>query len=181
MHCVGLHLNFCFYYRISDKVEILKMGLKQLDVIKDCITYCNYKLRKERNDFFIEPNKALRASEILCVAVDSILREVNETKSNLKELEAMIIEVHIHLQMIITLTSIELVTNYIFFLMGKFEILYKEIYLESNNRFYIYINLNINKTNWYNSIFYSQNLRIPTCGTVFRLVECLSPQLHYCT
>ncbi|KMQ90536.1 synaptogyrin-2 [Lasius niger] len=79
------------HQRISDKIEILKIGKKQFNVIQDFITYCRFKLKKKRINSFIEPDEALSASKVLCLAADSILKEVNETELKLKELEAVII------------------------------------------------------------------------------------------
>jgi len=84
MH-VGLHV-FLFFYRISDKIKILKISEKQLDLLKTFITYYKCRLKKEKIAF-IEPNEALCTSQILRVAVDSVLKEINEAESKLKELE----------------------------------------------------------------------------------------------
>lgn len=91
---VGLEIWVLFVYRVFDKIEILKADQKQLNVMEHYMAYCKCRLRKEGIDFFIEPDKALRASQILCLAADSILREVDEAESKLKELE-MIIKVYI--------------------------------------------------------------------------------------
>lgn len=85
-----------FFYRILDKVEILQLGERQLSIIKDFVKYCRMKLKKERINFFVEPNKALSASQILCMTANGILEEVEESELKLKELEAVIVMVHIN-------------------------------------------------------------------------------------
>lgn len=60
------------------------------------ITYCRFKLKKQKINSFIEPDKALCASKVLILAADSILKEVNEAELKLKELEAVIITVYIY-------------------------------------------------------------------------------------
>ncbi|TGZ38131.1 Synaptogyrin-2 [Temnothorax longispinosus] len=79
------------HHRISDKVEILQLGERQLSIIQDFVKYCRMKLRKERINFFVEPDKALSASQILCLAADAALKEVDEAELKLKELEAVIV------------------------------------------------------------------------------------------
>lgn len=71
------------------------MGEKQLALIQAFAVYCRFRLRKERINFFVEPDKALSASQILCIAADVTLNEINEAELKLKELEAMIITVYI--------------------------------------------------------------------------------------
>lgn len=53
------------------------------------------KLNKERINFFIEADKALSASQILCISAEATLNEVSEAELKLKELEAMIMMVYI--------------------------------------------------------------------------------------
>lgn len=77
-------------YRMSTNVEILDAAQKQLDLIQFYIAYCRLRLRKKRVDCFVEPDKAITASQILCIAADSTLKELDETELRLKELEAMI-------------------------------------------------------------------------------------------
>ncbi|XP_050453864.1 uncharacterized protein LOC126852762 [Cataglyphis hispanica] len=79
------------HQRISDKIEILKIGKRQFDVIQAFVAYCRVKLQKKRINSFIESDEALSASKVLCLAADSILKEVNEAELKLKELEAVII------------------------------------------------------------------------------------------
>jgi len=51
------------------------------------------KLKKERINVFVEPDKALCASQILCMAAEAALKEVDEAELKLKELEAVIVTV----------------------------------------------------------------------------------------
>lgn len=95
-HNFILNLDFCFY-RISDKVNILKTGEKQLDLIKAFLTYCRLRLREERINTFVDVDKALSSSQILCIAADAVLKEINEAELKLKELQAVIVTVHIKL------------------------------------------------------------------------------------
>lgn len=69
-------------------MEILQQGDKQLEIIQVFVKYCRMKLRKERINFFVEPDKALSASQILCIAADATLKEVNKAELKFKELEA---------------------------------------------------------------------------------------------
>ncbi|XP_067204469.1 uncharacterized protein [Linepithema humile] len=78
-------------YRISDKVNILKTGEKQLDVIKAFLTYSKLRLREERINSFVEIDKALSSSQVLCIVADALLKEINEAELKLKELQAVII------------------------------------------------------------------------------------------
>ncbi|KYQ56082.1 Synaptogyrin-2 [Trachymyrmex zeteki] len=78
------------HYRVLDKVEILQIGERQLSIIQDFVKYCKMKLNKERINFFIEADKALSASQILCISAEATLNEVSEAELKLKELEAMI-------------------------------------------------------------------------------------------
>ncbi|KYN37630.1 Synaptogyrin-2 [Trachymyrmex septentrionalis] len=78
------------HYRILDKIEILQVGEKQLSIIQDFVKYCKMKLKKERINFFVEADKALSASQILCMSAEATLKEVSEAELKLKELEAMI-------------------------------------------------------------------------------------------
>lgn len=79
------------HHRILDKVEILEIGERQLSIIQDFVKYCKMKLKKERINVFIDPDKALRASQVLCAAADAAFKEINEAELKLKELEAMIV------------------------------------------------------------------------------------------
>ncbi|KYM94890.1 Synaptogyrin-2 [Cyphomyrmex costatus] len=79
------------HYSILDKIEILQVGERQLSIIQDFVKYCKIKLKKERINFFVETDKALSASQILCVSAEATLKEVSEAELKLKELEAMII------------------------------------------------------------------------------------------
>lgn len=79
------------HQRISNKIEILKIGKTHFDIMQAFITYCRFKLKKQKINSFIEPDKALCASKVLILAADSILKEVNEAELKLKELEAVII------------------------------------------------------------------------------------------
>lgn len=54
------------------------------------------KLKREKINFFVDPDKALSASQILCMTTDAILKEVEEAELKLKELEAVIVTVHIN-------------------------------------------------------------------------------------
>lgn len=73
----------------------MKLGEKQLAVLQTFLIYCKFKLKEQRINFFVEPNKALSASHTLCIAADATLKEINEAELRLKELEAMIIMVHV--------------------------------------------------------------------------------------
>lgn len=77
-------------------MEILQLGETQLNIIQAFVKYCKMKLKKERINFFIEPDKALSVSQILCIAADAALKEVNEAELKLKELEAVIVIVCIN-------------------------------------------------------------------------------------
>lgn len=77
-------------------MEILQLGERQFRIIQDYVKYCRMKLKNERINFFIEPDKALSASQILCVATDATLKEVDEAELKLKELEAVIVPVLIN-------------------------------------------------------------------------------------
>ncbi|XP_011068300.1 PREDICTED: uncharacterized protein LOC105154455 [Acromyrmex echinatior] len=79
------------HYRILDKIEILQVGERQLSIIQDFVKYCKLKLKKERINFFVEADKALSASQILCMSAEATLKEVSEAELKLKELEAMIV------------------------------------------------------------------------------------------
>jgi len=53
------------------------------------------KLKKERINFFVEADKALSASQILCMSAEATLKEVSDAELKLKELEAIIMMVYI--------------------------------------------------------------------------------------
>lgn len=74
----------------------MQLGETQLSIIQAFVKYCRMKLKKERINFFVEPNKALSASQILCIAADAALKEVNEAELKLKKLEAIILTVLIN-------------------------------------------------------------------------------------
>jgi hypothetical protein len=50
---------FWFFYRIFDKIKILKISERQLHLLKTFVGYCKRRLKKEKIDAFIEPNGAL--------------------------------------------------------------------------------------------------------------------------
>ncbi|KAL0106532.1 hypothetical protein PUN28_016315 [Cardiocondyla obscurior] len=79
------------YKLLLDKVEILQLGERQLNIIQDYVKYCRMKLKKERHNFFVEPDKALSASQILCMVTDATLQEIHEAELKLKELETVIL------------------------------------------------------------------------------------------
>lgn len=85
-----------FCYSITDKVEILQISETQLNLIQAFVKYCRMKLKKERINFYVEPDKALSASQILCIAANATLKEVEEAELKLKELEAVILTVCIN-------------------------------------------------------------------------------------
>lgn len=94
---LNLNSNISFFCRLFNKIEILKIGQKQFDIMQAFLKYCRLKLQKQRINSFIEPDKALSASKVLILATDSILKEVNETDLKLKELEAVIITVYTYI------------------------------------------------------------------------------------
>lgn len=57
------------------------------------MAYYRFRLKDERINFFVEPNKALSASQILCITADLTLKEINEAELRLKELESVTIMV----------------------------------------------------------------------------------------
>lgn len=94
MHCIQ-SIILSISYRTSDNIEILKVGEKQLTLIQAFAAYCRFRLKEERINFFVEPDKALSASQILCIAADATLKEINEAELKLTELEAIMITVYI--------------------------------------------------------------------------------------
>lgn len=74
----------------------MKTAEKQLNIIKDFLTYCRLRLREERINSFIEIDKALSSSQILCIAADALLKETNQAELKLKELQAVVITVRIN-------------------------------------------------------------------------------------
>ncbi|XP_015433357.1 PREDICTED: synaptogyrin-2 [Dufourea novaeangliae] len=77
--------------RLEHFLEIIKHGEQQLSLIQAFVSYCRLRLKKERINIFVNPNKSLSASEILPIAVNATLTELEEAKQNLYELEELIL------------------------------------------------------------------------------------------
>lgn len=72
---------------------MLQQEETHLHVITDYLKYCKLKLKKERINCFVEPDKALSASKILCTTAGITLKEITDTELKLKDLETVIIKV----------------------------------------------------------------------------------------
>ncbi|XP_025154870.1 uncharacterized protein LOC112588619 [Harpegnathos saltator] len=81
-----------FEQNISDNIKILQVAEKQLALFHPFIAYFRVKLEKEPNNEFVDHDKPISASEVLCITVDYILREINDAELKLKELEDFIIK-----------------------------------------------------------------------------------------
>lgn len=66
---------------------ILESSERQLRLVRDYLSYAKIRLTRERINFFVDPDKALSASQILRIAIDATLKEVTQAESDLKELE----------------------------------------------------------------------------------------------
>ncbi|CAL7950871.1 unnamed protein product [Xylocopa violacea] len=77
--------------RLEHLIEIIKHGEQQFSLIQAFVAYCRLRLMKERINMFVDPDKSLSASNILPIAVNATLTEINQTKRDLAELEELLL------------------------------------------------------------------------------------------
>ncbi|XP_076757691.1 synaptogyrin [Xylocopa sonorina] len=77
--------------RLEHLIEIIKHGEQQFSLIQAFVAYCRLRLVKERINMFVDPNKSLSASNILPIAVNATLTEIEQTKRDLAEVEELLL------------------------------------------------------------------------------------------
>ncbi|XP_076657646.1 synaptogyrin [Halictus rubicundus] len=77
--------------RLEDFHEIIVSGEKQLSLTLAFMAYWRLRLADQRLNTFVDPNKALSASEILPISVVTTLAELEEAQKNLSELEELVL------------------------------------------------------------------------------------------
>ena len=68
-------------------IEIIKNGQSHLDLIAAFIAYTRLRLTKQQINFFVEPDKSVRASQALKMASKATLIEVDEMEKELHSLD----------------------------------------------------------------------------------------------
>ncbi|XP_033219515.1 uncharacterized protein LOC117174471 [Belonocnema kinseyi] len=82
--------NLTLQHRFKSVIEIVKNGQSHLDLLSAYIAYARLRLSKEQINFFIEPDKSLRASQALKIAVKATLKEIDDISRELSSLEKYI-------------------------------------------------------------------------------------------
>lgn len=71
---------------MDDLFEVLKTGREHLHLMKAFLAYSHKRLKMDSNDFIVDPDRNERASQILQLAANSTIKEVNQLEDQFVKL-----------------------------------------------------------------------------------------------